>query len=133
MAPSARVRLLLLLATGVAAVLAGTLIGWSDALRALLTAPALPVRLTLGGAALLIGLVLVLRSAERLRDSRDAAELVRSVRIVFLAVAALAAASGWLIGSPLPIIAALVIAGIDVIETSILLLVTAVRGEPDRG
>ena len=133
MAPSARVRLLLLLATGVAAVLAGTLIGWSDALRALLTAPALPVRLTLGGAALLIGLVLVLRSAERLRDSRDAAELVRSVRIVFLAVAALAAASGWLIGSPLPIIAALVIAGIDIIETSILLLVTAVRGEPDRG
>jgi hypothetical protein len=45
------------------------------------------------------------------------------VRLVFLALAALAAAAGWLLGETLPLVVALVIAGIDVIETSFLLLV----------
>ncbi len=124
---AARIRLLLVLAVGVLAFLVGTLAGWSETLQAVLLGPVLPVRLLLGSAALLLGIVLVGRSAERLGASREAPDLVRSVRIVFLAVAALAAAAGWFVGSPLPIIAALVIAGIDVIETSILLLVTAVR------
>jgi len=51
------------------------------------------------------------------------------VRLAFLAVAAFAAAIGWAIGSALPIVAALIIAGVDVVETSFLLLVTATRGE----
>ena len=53
------------------------------------------------------------------------------VRLVFLAVAAFAAAVGWLVGHPLPFIVALVIAGVDMLETSFLLLVVAVRRDPD--
>jgi hypothetical protein len=60
----------------------------------------------------------------------DIAGLVRGVRLVFLAVAAFAAAGGWLVGHPLPFIIALVIAGVDVLETTFLLLVVAARGEP---
>ena len=122
-------RLFLLLVLGALAVAAATLAGWNETVAPLLIGPPLPVRLLLGTAALLMGLVLVVRSAERLGASHEPADLVRGVRIVFLAVAALAAAVGWFVGSPLPILAALVIAGIDVIETSILLLVTAVRAD----
>jgi hypothetical protein len=53
--------------------------------------------------------------------------MVRGVRLAFLAVAAFAAAAGWLLGHPLPIVIALVIAGVDVIETSFLLLVVRTR------
>jgi hypothetical protein len=45
------------------------------------------------------------------------------VRLVFLALAALSAAAGWALGHPLPLLIALVIAGIDVVETSFLLIV----------
>ncbi len=47
--------------------------------------------------------------------------LIRAVRLAFLAVAAFAAAAGWALGHPLPLVVAAVIAGIDVIETSFLL------------
>ncbi len=60
-------------------------------------------------------------------SGRDLALLVRGVRYVFLAVAALSAAAGWLIGHPLPLIVALVIAGVDILETTFLLFVIAVR------
>ena len=53
--------------------------------------------------------------------------MVRGIRLVFLAVAALAAALGWILGHPLPIVIALIIAGVDVIETSFLLLVVRTR------
>jgi hypothetical protein len=53
--------------------------------------------------------------------------MIRAVRLVFLAVAAFAAAAGWLIGHPLPLVVALVIAGVDVLETSFLLVVVALR------
>jgi hypothetical protein len=46
---------------------------------------------------------------------------------VFLAVAAFAAAAGWALGHPLPLVVALVIAGVDVLETSFLLLVVNLR------
>jgi hypothetical protein len=55
--------------------------------------------------------------------------LIRGVRLAFLAVAAFAAAAGWGLGHPLPLLVALVIAGIDVVETSFLLVVVG----PDRG
>ena len=51
--------------------------------------------------------------------------LVRGVRLVFLAVAAAAAGAAWALGNALPLVIALVIAGIDVVETSFLLLVVA--------
>ena len=53
----------------------------------------------------------------------DIRGLIRGVRLAFLAVAAFAAAAGWALASPLPLIVALVIAGIDVVETSFMLLV----------
>jgi hypothetical protein len=85
------------------------------------------------------GLWLLARALRLLADSRspasgemsgrDLAGLVRGVRLVFLAVAAFAAAGGWLVGHPLPFIVALVIAGVDILETSFLLLIVAVRRE----
>jgi hypothetical protein len=58
---------------------------------------------------------------------RDLAALIRGVRFIFLAAAAFAAGAGWLLGHPLPFVIALVIAGVDVLETSLLLLVVAIR------
>ena len=49
--------------------------------------------------------------------------MVRGIRLAFLALAALAVAAGWLLAHPLPFVVALIIAGIDVIETSFLLIV----------
>ncbi len=46
---------------------------------------------------------------------------------MFLAVAAVSAGIGWLAGHPMPLVLALVIAAIDVIETTFLLLVVGSR------
>ena len=46
---------------------------------------------------------------------------------MFLAAASFTAAAGWLLGEPLPLVIALVIAGVDVVETSFLLLVATRR------
>jgi hypothetical protein len=74
------------------------------------------------------------RALARLADAdpvgareRDLVSLTRGVRLAFLAVAAFSAAGGWALGHPLPIVIALVIAGVDVLETSFLLLVIATR------
>ena len=119
------------LGAGAAALAVGTLAGWNETLEAVILSPVPPVRLLLGSIALVLGGALVLQSAERVGSAAEPAELVRAVRTVFLAVAALAASAGWFLGSPLPIVAGLVVAGIDVIETSLLLLVTAVRSARD--
>jgi hypothetical protein len=116
------------LALGALALVAGTAAGWSGDVGALLLTPPPGVRIGLAAIAVMLGVVLTLRSAERLGQSNDTADMVRAVRIVFLAVAAFAAAGGWLVGSPVPIVAALVIAGVDVLETTFLLVVTGVRG-----
>jgi hypothetical protein len=115
---------------GVAAVVAGTAFGWdARLLQAIVTPPAL-VRAALAAAAVGAGVALLARSVARIGEGRaDPAGnpnlplMVRGVRLAFLAVAAFAAAAGWLLGHPLPIVLALVIAGVDVIETSFLLLV----------
>ena len=62
-------------------------------------------------------------SGEIVHGEPDVPGLIRGVRLAFLAVAAFAAAAGWALAHPLPLIIAAVIAGIDVIETSFLLLV----------
>ena len=140
-------RLVWLLA-GAGAIAAGTALGWNaDALSAVVTPPPL-IRAALAGLAVAIGVVLLLGALERLgrpptdgRDelvrrtarepgagsTRDVATMIRGVRLVFLAVAAFAAASGWLLGHPLPLVIAFVIAGVDVLETSFLLLVVSLR------
>jgi hypothetical protein len=131
-----RGRVLWLLAGGLAILLA-TLLGWNGTfLTALATPPAL-IRAALVAVAVVLGLWLLAGAMRRLSDSRgpgagemsgrDLTGLIRGVRLVFLAVAAFAAAGGWLVGHPLPFIVALVIAGVDVLETSFLLLVVAVR------
>lgn len=88
--------------------------------------------LPLAVASALVGLVLVGRAADRLSASAgDPRSLIRGVRLVFLAVAAFAAAAGWLLGSAMPVVVGLVIAAVDVIETTALLLVTRAR-DPDQ-
>ncbi len=113
-------------------------------LDALATPPVL-VRAFLAAAAVIGGLAMLRRallqievtsSLERSSGGDGASHLttaelagmVRGIRYVFLAAAAFAAASGWLIGDPLPLVIALVIAGVDLAETSFLLLVALGRG-----
>lgn len=110
----------------VGATVAGSRVGWLDAL----VTPPPVVRALLVGAMVAIGVVLFLRSLGRLSEAgtEDVPGLVRAVRLSFLAVAALAAAAGWALGHPLPLIVAAIIAGIDVVETSFLLLVVGSRG-----
>lgn len=126
----ARWRALVPLLAGVLLLLLTTLAGWSEWLLGVLVSPPGAARFLLGTAALLLGVVLVLRAADSLGRAQDPRGLVRAVRIVFLAVGALAAAGGWFVASPLPIVAGLLIAGIDVVETSFLLLVTTARRAP---
>ena len=109
----------------VAATMAGSSAGWLDAI---VTPPPI-VRAALVGGAVALGVILLLRSLARLADAGtdDAPGLVRAVRLAFLAIAAFAAAAGWALASPLPLLVAAVIAGIDVVETSFLLLVVGPR------
>jgi hypothetical protein len=130
-----RLRVAWFVAGGLALV-GGTLLGWNSAvLDAIATPPAL-LRAFLVGAAVVVGLWLLSTAMRRMAEAGGPggdltgpglAVLVRGVRLVFLAVAAFAAAGGWLVGHPLPFIVALVIAGVDVLETSFLLLVVALR------
>jgi hypothetical protein len=125
------------LLAGAGALLAGTLLGWSAGLlEGLATLPAI-VRAALVAASTLVGIALLRESVRRLAAGRrvptsemhegDVALLIRAVRLVFLSVAAFSAAAGWLLGHPLPFVVALVIAGIDILETSLLLLVVTLR------
>jgi hypothetical protein len=60
-------------------------------------------------------------------DAPDVRAMVRAIRFVFLAVGMTSAGAGWLIAHPLPIVVGLLVAGVDVLETSFLLLVVAAR------
>ena len=120
----------LALVVGVLAIVAATVLGARpDLLDDLVTPPPL-LRAALVGGMVALGLILVLRAVSRLAEAgtEDVPGLVRAVRLAFLAVAAFAAAAGWALGHPLPLLVAAVIAGIDVVETSVLLLVVGDRG-----
>ena len=121
-----RLAAIVALALGAFAVVAATVIGANaDALDAIVHPPPV-IRAALVGAAAGISVVLLSRGLTRLAGGRDDVPgLIRGVRLVFLAVAAAAAGLGWVLGDALPLIVALVIAGIDVVETSFLLLVVA--------
>ena len=117
-------------AFGFVAVVLATAFGWNGGFLDAVVAPPPIVRAFLVGLAVAIGVVLLMRSVARMSESggavagqADVPRLIRAVRLAFLAVAAFAAAAGWALGHPLPLIVAAVIAGIDVIETSFLLLV----------
>lgn len=138
-----RVAIGLALVAGLAAVAIAMVAGIAPALLVDVAAPAPIVRAVLAGGSLVLGGRLLLGSLRRIDASvrrepgapgggrvsdADLGILVRGVRLVFLAAAAFTAAAGWLLGESLPLIVALVIAGVDVVETSFLLLVATRRG-----
>jgi hypothetical protein len=110
---------------GILAIVAATVVGWNDGRLDAVVSPPPLIRAALVGAAVAIGVLLLVRSIGRMSESgqHDVPALIRAVRLAFLAVAAFAAAAGWALAHPLPLIVAAVIAGIDVVETSFLLLV----------
>lgn len=132
----------LALLAGIAAVLIAMATGLAPGLLDAVARPAPILRAVFAGGAIVVGgrlLLVALRRIDRsvTRDTgpahasvstADLGMLVRGVRLVFLAAAAFAAAAGWILGEPLPLVVALVIAGVDVVETSFLLLVAARRG-----
>ena len=114
------------LALGTLAVVGATVAGSDANLLDPIVHPPAIFRAALVGGAVAVAIVLLSRGLARLGSgSDDVPGLVGGVRLIFLAVAALAAAAGWLLGDALPLLVALVIAGIDVVETSFLLLVVA--------
>ena len=117
------------LGLGALAVVAATVVGWNEGVLDVIVAPPPLIRAGLVGGGVALGVVLLTRSVGRLVEAgeRDVPGLIRAVRLAFLAVAAFAAAAGWAIGHPLPLVIAAVIAGIDVIETSFLLLIVGRR------
>ena len=122
---SPRIGAVVALALGALAIVGATVIGAStEALEVIVTPPPLVRAFLVGGSAAL-GLVLFGRSIGWLAGSgtEDVPGLIRAVRLAFLGVAAWSAAAGWALGHPLPLIVAAVIAGVDVVETSFLLLV----------
>ena len=124
-AVSARTGAVLALALGALAIVGATVAGTNaDVLAVVVTPPPL-IRAALVGGGVALGLMLFARSVGRLAESGtdDVPGLIRAVRLAFLGVAAWSAAAGWALGHPLPLIVAAVIAGVDVVETSFLLLV----------
>jgi hypothetical protein len=115
---------------GLVAVVLATVVGWNAGWLDAIVSPPPIVRAFLVGLAVAAGVMLLTRAIARMSASGDAMGgepdvpgLIRGVRLAFLSVAAFAAAAGWALAHPLPLIIAAVIAGIDVIETSFLLLV----------
>lgn len=120
----------LLLLGGLALLVGVSVAGQGDLLGRLLEPPiwaAIPLAIAAG----LVGFVFAVRAVERLGSSAaEPRQLIRGVRLLFLAVAAFAAAAGWLLGSAMPVVVGLVIGAVDVIETTALLLVTRAKDEP---
>ena len=117
------------LALGALAVVAATVLGSAaGALDAIVHPPAL-IRAALVGGSAGLAVILLSRGLTRLAaGADDVPGLVRGVRLLFLALAAAIAGVGWVVGDPLPLVVALVIAGIDVVETSFLLIVVGGAG-----
>jgi hypothetical protein len=114
------------------AVVAATVAGMNGTVLDAIVHPPPLIRAALVGTSAALAVMLLARALARLAGgSTDVPGLIRGVRLVFLAVAAAAAGIGWVLADPLPLIVALVIAGIDVVETSFLLLVVA-SGEVNR-
>jgi hypothetical protein len=106
--------------------------GWDARLVEAVVEPPPLVRAALVAVAVLLALAAFRRGLVRISEGRDPGAggpgaLIRGVRLVFLALAGLAAAAGWLVGHPLPLIVALVIAAVDVLETTFLLVVLGTR------
>ena len=111
---------------GALAVIGATIAGTNGAFLDAIVHPPAPIRAILVGLSAGLAVILLSRGLTRLSEGTDDVPgLIRGVRLVFLALAAGAAGIGWAMADALPLIVALVIAGIDVLETSFLLLVVA--------
>lgn len=116
------------LVLGGIAVLIATIAGGDGAFIERLVHPPALIRAALVGGSASLAIILLARGLARLAGgTTDVPGMVRGVRLAFLAVAATSAGAGWALGDPLPLVIAMVIAGIDVIETSFLLLVVGSR------
>ncbi len=135
-----RSAVVLALLAGLAALGVAMAVGVAPELLAQVAAPPAIVRAALAGGAIVVGGRLLLSATRRIDSSlrrdtgiqgrisdADLGTMVRGVRLVFLAAASFTAAAGWLLGEPLPLVIALVIAGVDVVETSFLLLIATSR------
>ncbi|HLQ48936.1 MAG TPA: hypothetical protein VK233_08175 [Candidatus Dormibacteraeota bacterium] len=125
------------LTLGIGAVVAGTVIGGFEPVLAAIVSPPILVRAALVGLSAVVALVLLGRALTAMgggdAPDRDMATMIRGVRFAFLAVAALAAAAGWFVGQPLLLVVGLVIAGVDVVETTLLLIVARTHREDEPG
>jgi hypothetical protein len=111
------------LAIGAVAIIAATWLGSTAGLLDGVVHPPAIVRAALVGGSVALAVALLSRSLARMAEgTADIPGLIRGVRLAFLAVAAFAAAAGWALANPLPLLVALVIAGVDVVETSFLLI-----------
>ena len=120
---------------GIGALVAGTLAGWDGRILDALAHQPPVVRLALAAAST-IGAVLLLGQSVAQMELREPGanhlvDMLRGIRLAFLAIAALSVAAGFALGEPLPFVVALIIAGIDIVETSFLLIV--VRRSPASG
>jgi hypothetical protein len=136
-----RLAMALVLLAGLAAIAVAMLTELVPDLLWTIAAPPPVVRAVLAGGAIVLAGRLLMSAVRRIHGSmqRDATTdgtritdahlgaMVRGVRLVFLSAASLTAAAGWLLAEPLPLVIALVIAGVDVVETSFLLLVASRR------
>jgi hypothetical protein len=136
-----RLAIAIALLAGIAAVAVAMVAGLAPDLLGLIAGPPPLVRAALAGFAIVVGARLLFVAVRRIDGAvrrgpggeagsiadADLGAMVRGVRLVFLGAACLTAALGWLVASPLPIVIALVIAGVDVVETSFLLLVASRR------
>jgi hypothetical protein len=117
------------LVIGLGVFAAAMILGADGRVLELVVGPPAIVRSLLVAVSVVGGLVLLRRALVRLSAAQgaepDIPGTLRGIRLVFLAVAAFAAAAGWLLASPMPLLVALVIAAVDIVETSFLLLVVS--------
>jgi hypothetical protein len=133
-----------LLVGGLTVIVGASLAGSDGLLDAIVSPPAI-VRAALVGGMVVVAILLGRASLERFTSAgatsgplaaADPLVMLRGIRLAFLSLAAFAAAAGWLIANPLPLVIAAVIAAVDVVETSFLLLVVGpfrARGHADEG
>ena len=137
---SGRVALGFLLLAGLSAIGLAMVAGQLEGFLQSLARPTLFWRAGFAGFSIVLGGALLLGAIERIGGSIDAdrpsdgevsnadiSSMIRAVRLVFLSAASFTAAGGWLLGDPLPLVIALVIAGVDIVETTFLLLVVGRR------
>jgi hypothetical protein len=142
MAATSTLTTLGLLVGGLAVIGGLAAVGSAELLAGIVSPPPV-VRAALVGAMTVVALWLGRASLERFRAAgvgrpgadlgeADPVVMLRGIRLAFLSLAAISAAAGWLVGHPLPLVVAAIIAAVDVVETSFLLLVVTVRGGAER-